>query len=206
MPYCGIFSKIAVNTAKTGGIIMNENTQNEAVKKPLYKKWWFWAIIVFVVIVALSTGGGKETDTGETAATGEESKQATSKDDVQLGSGTIGDYDVEIKDCTLSTDYEGNPVAIVTYSWTNNDDKAQSFMVAITDKAYQNDIECQRAYMSDDSNFNRDSETADIKPGATYEVQKAYELLDETTPLIVETAECFGFDDAIIRQTFEIAQ
>ena len=32
----------------------------------------------------------------------------------------LGDYMVEIKGCRMAEDYQGNPIVIVTYSFTNN--------------------------------------------------------------------------------------
>lgn len=119
--------------------------------------------------------------------------------------GTLGDYVVEIKSARLAKDYEDKDIVIVTYGFTNNGKNANSFMVAISDKAYQNGIECDHCYFVKDSeNYNSDNQSKDIKTGATLEVEVAYNLNDTTTPLELEVAETFSFSDKKLTKTFDL--
>ena len=49
----------------------------------------------------------------------------------------LGDYMVEIKGCRMAEDYQGNPIVIVTYSFTNNGDEAAAFYLSLEDEVYQ---------------------------------------------------------------------
>ncbi|MBQ9059387.1 MAG: DUF5067 domain-containing protein [Atopobiaceae bacterium] len=102
-----------------------------------------------------------------------------------------GKYVVTIDGAQTSTDYAGNPCVIVNYSFTNNSDKATSFMVAVNADVYQNGVECELAIGSD-----ADSSTAmnKIKPGTTIQVQQAYSISDNSD-IEVEVAELFSFSD-----------
>lgn len=180
--------------------------QQAKVKKPIFKKWWFWLIIILVaiVIIGATRGGGNDEKTttnsnnGETVTTNAVAANVAGQD----GKGTLGKYDIEILTAEQGKDYEGKAILTVTYSWTNNSDKATSFSFAFSDKAYQGGIECQRSYvtniMSDD---NKD--TADIKPGASIEVTRSY-LLNDKSDVEVEVSELISFSDKVVSKTFTL--
>lgn len=119
---------------------------------------------------------------------------------------TLGDYKVDIKSCRLAEDYEGKPVVIVTYGFTNaNNNEASAFYLAIEDNVYQNGIGLNESYVVDDSyNYNSDNSTKAIKKGASLDVEVAYELNDTTTPIEVEVKEYFSWDDKIISKQFDL--
>lgn len=119
----------------------------------------------------------------------------------------LGDYKLEIKSCRLAENYEGKPIAIVKYSFTNNDDEPTSFGVAFDDNAYQNGIGLNKCYVAADSaNYSDDNQSKEIKKGATLEVEVAYMLNDTTTDLEVEVEELFSLSDKTVKKTFKIAQ
>ena len=61
---------------------------------------------------------------------------------VNSSQGNLGNYNVDINDCRVAQDYEGNPVIIIKYTFKNvADDDAASFDWSISDKAYQNGVE-----------------------------------------------------------------
>lgn len=109
-------------------------------------------------------------------------------------SGDLGSYHVAIKDAAQATDYEGNPVLIVNFDFTNNSEEATSFMLATNVDAFQDGVELEMAIMMDD-NYDGDAQLKDIKPGTTLPVQVAYSLTSQT-PVTVEVTELFSFDDA----------
>ena len=119
---------------------------------------------------------------------------------------TLGDYVVEIKSCRLAKDYESKPVVIVTYGFTNQkDDSPAAFFTAIEDNVYQNGVGLNEAYILDDStNYSSDNSTKEIKKGATLDVEVAYVLNDETTPIDVEVKEYFSFSDKVITRQFAL--
>ena len=110
-------------------------------------------------------------------------------------------YVVTIDSCEITEDYQGNPAALVTYTFTNNSDEAKSFMVAIADKAYQNGVQLDTAVISGVDN----NSMKDVKPGATITVQQGFKL-DDDSDMTVEVEELFNFrsDELLAEKTFSI--
>ena len=167
-----------------------ETLQTE--KKPIYKKWWFWTIIAVVVLaIAIGSSGGRGT--------------SDSPGDKNEGEGDLGDYSVSILDYRLAKDYEGKPVIIVKYSFTNNGDESESFLLAFDESAFQGGIGLNTCYFVEDSaNYSADNQTKEIKPGASIDVEVAYVLNDSNTDVEIEVKELLSFSDKIIRKTFVI--
>lgn len=191
---------------------MNENIQNEAVKKPLYKKWWFWVVAVVVIIAIMSAIGGKD-ENPESKSDISSANQASGNNDSEndsasekTGSGALGDYTVSVVDYALTQDYEGKPAVVITYNWTNNSDDTTSFAVALNSKVFQNDIQCDIAVVMDSNVYSADNYMKNIRPGASLDVQLAYVLQDSTNPIEVEVSELISFSDDKIIKTFDIAQ
>lgn len=115
-------------------------------------------------------------------------------------------YAVSIDDCATTSDYQGNPALVVTYTWTNNSDDDAMFSVAIRDKVFQNGVELDFAVISSsDGSFDTGASMKDIKPGATQTVQKAY-LLEDQSDVTIECEESFSFSDELLaEQTFSLA-
>ncbi|WP_172136004.1 DUF5067 domain-containing protein [Adlercreutzia sp. ZJ473] len=127
---------------------------------------------------------------GEPRQAAQEEKAAESK------------YAVTIDDCAVTTDYEGNPAAVVTYTFTNNSDEATSFMVAIHDQCFQNGVQLELALVSD---LDSSRTMSEIKPGASITVQQAY-ALDDQSDLTVECTELISLDDTVLAEaTFSVA-
>lgn len=109
-------------------------------------------------------------------------------------------YAVTIDSATLGTDYQGNPAVVVTYTWTNNSDKATSFMVALHAQCFQDGVQCDNAIVSGiDSNY-----TTDVKPGASTTVQEAYEV-SGTSDVTIEVSELISFSNEVLAEkTFSL--
>ncbi len=139
--------------------------------------------------------------------TGTETQGSGSADGSTADATKLGNYSIDIKSCRIAEDYEGEPIIIVTYGFTNNDDSAASFSFAITDEAYQNGIGLNKCYfVADSANYNSDNQTKEIKTGATLDVEIAYELNDTTTDVEIELSELISFSDKKISKTFKIAE
>ncbi len=132
-----------------------------------------------------------------------------STDDQGSGSASkdsnLGDYQVEILSCRLSEDYSGKAVVIVKYKFTNNSDEKANFMFTFSDEVYQDGIGLNKSYVLNDDSYSSDNQSKDIKPGASLEVEVAYELNDETTDIEVEVEELISLDKNIVKKTFQIA-
>ena len=117
----------------------------------------------------------------------------------------LGNYNVVIESCRLAEDYEGDPIAIVKFKFTNNDDDPAAFWIALDCNAYQNDIGLNECYFVDDSaNYSSDNQMKEIRKGASLSVEVAYELNDTTTDIEVEVSELISFSDKKITKTFSI--
>lgn len=141
------------------------------------------SIIVFVIIVVflgIAFSGGEETE---------------------KETGDIGSYNVIVKDYFVAEDYDDEKILVVTYTFTNNSETNASFDVAIYEQCFQNGVELNKNFFTDIDNYDDSNSTKSIKPGASIDVQQAYDLNDEESDIDVEISEFLGFDDPI---TFEI--
>lgn len=157
-------------------------------------------LLVFLCIIVLSV-------TALTACWGgdDAENQGTGNADEKTVTSNLGDYNIVIDSCRLATDYNGDPIIIVKYLFTNNDDDATAFMYAVNAEAYQNDIGLNECYFAADSaNYSSDAQTQKIKKGATLTVEVAYELNDEVTDVVVEVSEFISFSSKKITKTFKI--
>ena len=154
-------------------------------------------VVCTFCVFAVGSGESETTDQGK-AGTNETSESSQAK---------LGDYGMEIKSCRLAEDYEGKPVAIITYGFTNNADEATAFMYTFDDQVYQNGVGLNKSYVVDDSaNYDESNQSKEIKKGASLDVEVAYELNDTTTDLEVEVKELISFNDSVVKKTFTIAE
>lgn len=173
------------------------------------------AMLLIVVFALFAIGSGEEetVDQGNEAVdnsvnnnVGDTEKQDVA-DTTASDNSTLGKYSVVIDSCRMSTDYEGKPVVIVKYIYTNvSNDTATSFMIAFDDNAYQGGIGLNNTVFVDDSaGYSSDNQMKEIKAGATLDVEVAYTLNDATTPIDIEIKELISFNDKTITKTFTIA-
>lgn len=174
-------------------------------KKPFYKKPWFiiLAVIIVIGIIAAAAGGGgsdssgKDSGKSDNTGTSEQNENAQPAEKAEIDT----DYPITIDSANVGTDSLGKKVIIVTYTWTNNSDKAVSFEVALDAKAYQNGIELPVDVFMDDA---ESYDFRDVKPGTTSTINVAYELAD-TSEVEVEVKELFSLnDDVIASQKFAV--
>lgn len=134
------------------------------------------------------------------ASTSATSDAAVASDTYQQA--TDSDYAVTIDSCKQTKDYQGKAAVVITYTWTNNSDKATSFMTSITDKAFQDGVQLDTAILGngDSSNLMKD-----IKPGKSIKVTQAFKLDSKTEPVTVECSELISFSDALLaKKTFNL--
>lgn len=139
-------------------------------------------------------------DTGNTQDQGNGSASSNSSSKSNLGY-----YNVIIESCRLATDYEGEPIVIVKYKFTNNGEEAACFAWSLEYDAFQDGVGLNECYFADDSaNYSSDNQTKEIKKGASLSVEVAYELNDSTTDVEIEVSELISFSDKKITKTFSI--
>lgn len=113
------------------------------------------------------------------------------------------EYAASIDDLVATTDYEGKPAVMVTYSWTNNSEEATSAAVALSLKAFQNGVQLDTGIVTGD--IDSEGYMAEVKPGAGTTFQMAY-LLDDQSDVTVEVSELISFDDSLLaEQVFTLA-
>ncbi len=156
------------------------------------------SIMLIMVFMLFALGSGEESTVDQ--GSGNVGENSGGDDAV------IGDYSVVIDSCRLAKDFEGNPVVIVKYIYTNvSSDEATSFAVAFDETVYQDGVGLNESWFVDDSaDYNADNQTKEIKKGASLDVEVAYELNDKKTDIEVEVKELFSFDDTTITKTFSI--
>ena len=156
------------------------------------------AIVLICSFFVFALGSGS----GETTSQGAGTAENSAKED-----GKLGNYTVTIDSCRIAEDYEGKPIVIVKYTFTNvSGDEAQSFMWAFNDSVFQDGVSLNECYFVDDSaNYSSDNQSKEIKKGASIEVEVAYELNDTTTDIEVEVEELISFNENKITKTFKIA-
>lgn len=160
------------------------------------------AVLLIGTFALFALGSGD--DEKETADQG--SGSAQNDQNANTDSDRLGDYSLVIDSCRLAEDYEGKPVAIIKYIFTNvEDEDAASFTFAFNDTVFQNGVSLNGAYvLNDDANYSSDNQTKEIKKGASLEVEVAYELNDTTSDLEVEVSELISLDDKVIKKTFKL--
>lgn len=170
------------------------------IKKPIYKRVWFILLMVIfaIFIIAVATSGGEDSQ-GDT----NEPKNTNNAVVTESTESNLGDFKVEIKSCKLSKDYAGNPIAIVTYSYTNNGKEPTAFFLAFEEHAYQNGVEAEHCYYTGNDEYdNQNNQSKEIKSGVTIDVMVAYSLNDTSTPVEIEVGRFFSFDNTKITKTF----
>lgn len=130
-----------------------------------------------------------------------------SNDFTGAGSGQLGAYKVKIDSYTLTKDSDGNDAVIVTYKWRNNSKAETSFITAISDKVYQNGVECQKTIIMNNNEYQGANAVKNVKRGESMTLQLAYALQDTKTPLDVELKEVANTasDAPVVKHTFELA-
>jgi copper(I)-binding protein len=143
-------------------------------------------------LAACLAGCGSSTaDTAATDTQAAETEAAETQDQTAQS-----DYAVTIDSARVVQDYEGKDAVAITYTFTNNSDEAQSFMVACTEDVYQNGVELDLAVVDGvDSSASMNK----VKPGASIQVEEAY-VLQDMSPVDVEVYELFSLDNTMIAQ------
>ena len=163
------------------------------------------AVALMVAMLSVSFVGCIE-EIESTVTSSDNASSNSAVDKSGTSDNKLGDYSVEIKSARLAENYQGEPIVIITYGFTNNEDEdGAAFSYALVDKVFQNGIECEHEYFVDDSaNYKSDNQTKDIRVGATLDVEVAYSLNDTTTPIEVEVSELISFNKKIIKKTFDL--
>ena len=165
-------------------------------------------IVVIILIIAISSGGDKDSSSNNPAPASSSSQGQTNAtaETVKTDENELGKYSVEITNARLTSTYDNKPAVVITYKFTNNtDDNPSSFDVAFYDNVYQNGVGLNKAYtLIDGDPYDDGNSSKKIKKGASIDVDIAYALNDESTPIDVEVKEFLSFSDKTVSRTFDI--
>lgn len=157
--------------------------------------------VVAEVVEESSEASSAADNTAASSATDQSSAAGTSSDTYEQA--TSSQYAVTIDSCKQTKDYKGKAVVVITYTWTNNSDRSQAFYTAITDKAFQDGVELESAYLTNGESTK--NATKEIKPGKSLKVKQAFRLDSKTEPVTVECSEWVSFTDALLaKKTFNL--
>lgn len=139
-----------------------------------------------------------------------DSNEGTEADNAAKGEqdmeGDIEGVHVKIVSAVRSNnDYEGKPTVLVTYEWTNNTTKNNSFAVLTSPKAFQNGTELPTAvYMDSPAGYDANSYLAEVQPGAVATATLGYVLQDDS-PVTVDVTALFSVsDESKVTHTFTL--
>lgn len=110
-------------------------------------------------------------------------------DNNYTSSGYIGNNYIEIVDYRFGeTEYDRDPVIIVTYNYTNYSNEVRSYDNNLIDNVYQNGIQLEKELYHDIRNEEIDYSMSDrkIQPGTTITFDKVYELQNDYDDVDVE--------------------
>lgn len=176
---------------------------NEEKKKKKKKKLIILGVIFAIIVIIIAAACGSSSDDSSSTASENTSVSSVNAEKENTDDSMLGDYKCVIKGAKETKDWQGKDAVIVTYEFTNNSDSAISFDGALTDKLYQDGIELELAVLSDEEDAKL-FDTADLKPGITKEVKKAYLLRNKDSEIEVEVQETFSFNDDMIKTTIKL--
>ena len=108
---------------------------------------------------------------------------------------TVGEFELLYKGASIMKDYAGNDALVLTLDFTNNSKETADYFWSIYETAVQNGTELEMAlvYLNmDNLETVDDIQYTEVAPGATLEVQTAFELVDITGEVEVTFEEMEG--------------
>ena len=121
--------------------------------------------------------------------------------------GTIGDYMVTIEGSRVTNDEKGNRVLVVTFNYTNNSEKANSWNWTIGATAFQNSVQIEEysdyGDLYDNLNHNYNSE---ILPGYSVLVDRVYILSDNASDVVIKIDEKMTVYPQVMWERIQISE
>lgn len=107
----------------------------------------------------------------------------------------IDRYAVSINSYDIAEDRNGDKVLILNMGYTNNSSTDTPFYAAIDVAAFQDGVELEQAFITDDAIMDDSNNYVNVLPGAGLGVSKGFVLSSETAPVDIEITAMFSFDD-----------
>ncbi|QKF07669.1 DUF5067 domain-containing protein [Berryella wangjianweii] len=98
---------------------------------------------------------------------------------------------------------KGTKIMVITYSWTNTEEKDSAFISTLSARAFQNGVELKHSLMFDKEGTDA---TAQVKPGTAVQTQMGFELADssEVTAEVKPIISLNGDKDILDTKTFSV--
>lgn len=166
------------------------------------KKKYLCAVFAAIMALSLAACGG-DSQTQSDAGSADKSSAAASEPET-ADAGDLGDYHVTIKDAAFGQDYEGSPIIVINYDFTNNSSENATPLWSIGTKAFQDGVELETAIVMDDTIYNAETAQKEIQAGVTLENCQIAYVLTSTSPVEFEVSEFVSLSDDKLVKTFEV--
>ena len=107
----------------------------------------------------------------------------------------IDRYAVSINSYDIAEDRNGDKVLILNMGYTNNSSTDTPFYAAIDVAAFQDGVELEQAFITDDDIMDDSNNYVNVLPGAGLGVSEGFVLSSETAPVDIEITPMFSFGD-----------
>lgn len=178
---------------------VNEALAQEKKKKKKKRLIIVLIVVVVLIIIGIVGAGGSSSDNEDSSNSNSNSVSVNKEEKAE---GEIGKYICTVKEAKLCKDWEGKDAVKITYSFTNNNEEAESFDIALSDEVYQDGVGLESTFISsDDDDWGIDVK---IKKGTTKDVSKVYRLRDKQTTLDVEISEWISLNDEKLNYSIDL--
>lgn len=112
-----------------------------------------------------------------------------------------------IYDATLSESYDGYPIIVISYDWTNTSGDSSAPVWNITPSAYQNGIGLEPVPMYSDGTYDSAMDGQKIRPDVTVDLKAAFYLSDEYSDVEFELTPWVTWEDnpPVVSQWFTLS-
>lgn len=143
------------------------------------------AALALALCACGSSGSTQGTNSGD-AGTSDSKEAQQAQESVEQAS----DFAVTIDAVEKTSDYQGNPAVIVSFTYTNNSDEATSMIASTRVELYQGGVQQDLAVVPD---LDTSASYNNVKPGVSVPVQLAYTVNDDSD-IDVEVYELISLD------------
>ena len=152
---------------------------------------------VFLTVLALAACGGVDNTPSED---GPDTSIVQSDGKTSDGEGVINDCYIKIISAEKGQDFVGDPVAVITYEWTNNSNENKAFSDAFASNAYQNGVKCTSYNVI--SGVDSSKLAAEVEPGGTLQIKEGY-IISGYSDITVEIRPGTNVkEDIVVSKTF----
>lgn len=176
------------------------------------KKKLIGMLLAMSLVLSLTACGGSGDSNKSESEDGKESVAKEDGAEEVNENGTVEKISIDNTEGTLTytghevgSDYEGKPVLIVYFDYTNKKDEASYSQLTFYPQAFQNGVECGIGILMDENEAITNS-TKEIQKDVILNIAQVYELQDNTNPVTLKVTDQSAenlFDD--IYQEQELA-